>query len=98
MIAPTNKKSEFIAAFAAAIENKTFIKISLGKFRGQGEPSKAVATLVLLKDVPHLKLVTSLARKDETKTFPIRRRHRPYQIEDWRHLLERNAIYSEAGM
>src|SRR6185312_13817218 len=71
MIAPTNKKSEFIAAFSEAIENKTFIRISLGKFRGQGEPSKAVATLVLLKDVPHLKLVTSLARKDETKTFSI---------------------------
>ena len=36
-----------------------------------GEPSKAIATLVLLKDVPHLKLVTSLARKDDTKTFSI---------------------------
>src|SRR6185437_9165579 len=71
MIAPINKKSEFIAAFAAAIENKTFIKLSLGKFRGDGEPSRAVATLVLLKDVPHLKLVTRLARKDDTKTFSI---------------------------
>ena len=71
MTAPPNKKSEFIAAFSAAIENKTFIKLSLGKFRGDGEPSKAVATLVLLKDVPHLKLVTSLARKDDTKTFSI---------------------------
>lgn len=66
-----NPKSEFIAALAAALENGSFIRLTLGKYRGDGEPRKAVATLVLLKDVAHLKLVTSLARKDETKTFSI---------------------------
>jgi hypothetical protein len=66
-----DKRPAFISALAAALENKTFIKLTLGKFRGEGEPSKAVATLVLLKDVPHLKLVTSFSRKDETKTFSI---------------------------
>jgi hypothetical protein len=65
------QKSEFIAALAAALEGKTFIKLTLGKFRGEGEPGKAVATLVALKDIPHLKLVTSFARKDDTKTFSI---------------------------
>jgi hypothetical protein len=65
------QKAEFIAALAAALEARTFIKLTLGKFRGEGEPGKAVATLVALKDVPHLKLVTSFARKDETKTFSI---------------------------
>jgi hypothetical protein len=65
------KKAEFIRAFAGALNSKTFIKLTLGKFRGEGEPSKAVATLVMLKDVPHLKLVTRLARKDDTKTLSI---------------------------
>jgi len=65
------EKSAFISALAAALESNTFVRLTLGKFRGDGEPSKAVATLVLLKDVPHLKIVTSLARKDETKTFSI---------------------------
>jgi hypothetical protein len=63
------KKSEFFAALAAAIKDESFVRLTLGKFRGAGEPRKAVATLVLLKDVPHLKVVTSLARKDETKTL-----------------------------
>jgi hypothetical protein len=45
--------------------------LTLGKFRGVGESSKAVATLVLLKGRPHLKLVTSFARKDETKNFTL---------------------------
>ena len=66
-----DKKAAFVSALAAALDAKTFIKLTLGKFRGEGEPSKAVATLVALKDVPHLKLVTSLARKDDTKTFSI---------------------------
>jgi SAM-dependent methyltransferase len=43
----------------------------LGKFRGEGETRKAVATLASIKDKPQLKLVTSLPRKDETKTFAI---------------------------
>ena len=64
-----DKKAAFLAAVAEAIEKESFIKLALGKFRGEREPSKAVATLVLLKGRPHLKLVTSFARKDDTKTF-----------------------------
>jgi SAM-dependent methyltransferase len=71
MTRTNDKKAAFVAALAAALDAKTFIKLTLGKFRGEGEPSKAVATLVALKGVPHLKLVTSLARKDDTKTFSI---------------------------
>jgi hypothetical protein len=65
------EKATFIAALASAIEGGTFIKLTLGKFRGHGETSKAIATLVTLKNGPHLKVVTSLSRKDETKTFSI---------------------------
>ena len=65
------EKAAFIAAVASAIESGAFVKLTLGKFRGQGEASKAVATLVTLKNGPHLKIVTSLARKDETKTLSI---------------------------
>lgn len=64
-------KKAFVAALATALEKNTFIKLTLGKFRGEGEARKAVATVVLLKEVPHLKLVMSLPRKDETKTFSI---------------------------
>lgn len=64
-------KSAFMTALAAAIENGSFAKLALGKFRGKGETSKAIATIVTLKDAPHLKLVTSFPRKDETKTYKI---------------------------
>jgi hypothetical protein len=71
MTAADDKKAVFIAALAGAFEDKTFIKLVLGKYRGEGEPRKAVATLVLLKGAPHVKLVISLARKDDTKNFAI---------------------------
>ncbi|WP_245280022.1 SAM-dependent methyltransferase [Hyphomicrobium sp. 99] len=64
-------KHAFMAAFSAALDDGSFAKLALGKFRGKGEASKAVVTLVLLKDVPHLKVVTSFPRKDETKTYKI---------------------------
>jgi len=71
MSAADDKKAAFLAALAAALEDTTFVKLVLGKYRGEGEPRKAVATLVLLKGAPHLKLVTSFARKDDTKNFAI---------------------------
>lgn len=66
-----DKKTAFFAAVTQAIEQESFIRLTLGKFRGEGEPRKAAATLVLLKGKPHLKLVTSFTRKDETKNFTI---------------------------
>lgn len=71
MTSATDVKGEFISALAAAAEDGSFAKLALGKFRGEGDTRKAVATLVLIKDKPHLKLVTSYPRKDETKTFTI---------------------------
>jgi hypothetical protein len=66
---PGNAKDEFLASVKSSIEDATFAKLSLGKFRGEGESRKAVVTLVVLKDKPHLKFVTSFARKDDTKTL-----------------------------
>lgn len=71
MTSAADVKGEFIAALVSAAEDGSFAKLSLGKFRGEGEMRKAVVTLVLIKDKPHLKLVTSYPRKDETKTFSI---------------------------
>lgn len=71
MTAKSEERSTFISALASAIEHGAFVKLTLGKFRGQGETRKAIATLVALKSGQHLKVVTSLARKDETKTFTI---------------------------
>ncbi len=64
-------RAAFLAALTVAIDEMSFVKLSLGKFRGEGEARKAVATLVEIKGKPRLKLVTSFARKDETKTFAI---------------------------
>lgn len=71
MTAANEKKAEFLAALSEAIDRQSFIRLTLGKFRGSGEPSRAVATLILLKGNPHLKFVSSLPRKDVTKTFAI---------------------------
>lgn len=71
MTSPTDVKNEFIAALLSAVEDNSFAKMTLGKFRGEGDARKTVATLVLIKGKPHLKLVTSYSRKDETKTFTI---------------------------
>ena len=62
-------KQAFITAVSSALDDGSFAKLTLAKFRGKGEASKAVATLVMLKDLPHLKVVTSFPRKDETKTY-----------------------------
>lgn len=64
-------KFTFVTAVRGAIEDTSFAKLALGKFRGEGETRKAVATLVAIKGKSQLKLVTSFPRKDETKTFAI---------------------------
>jgi SAM-dependent methyltransferase len=64
-------KFTFVTAVRGAIDTHSFAKLALGKFRGEGEARKALATLVTIKDKPQLKLVTSFPRKDETKTFAI---------------------------
>ncbi|MBS0234775.1 MAG: SAM-dependent methyltransferase [Proteobacteria bacterium] len=64
-------KFSFVKAVREAIDDTSFAKLTLGKFRGEGEERKAVAILVVIKDRPQLKFVTSFPRKDETKTFAI---------------------------
>jgi hypothetical protein len=54
-----------------AIEDKTFVKLTLGKYRGAGEPQKAIATLILLKGQPHLKFVTRRGHSEETKNVSV---------------------------
>ncbi|MGO4684887.1 class I SAM-dependent methyltransferase [Hyphomicrobium sp. 2TAF46] len=71
MTSDGDAKQAFMTALSAALDDGSFAKLTLGKFRGEGEASKAVATLVMLKDVPHLKVVTSFPRKDETKTYKV---------------------------
>jgi hypothetical protein len=73
MTTEEHPKFAFVSALRDAIADESFAKLSLGKFRGEGETRKAIATLVATKDKPQLKLVTSYPRKDETKTFDIAR-------------------------
>ena len=42
MTAPNDKKAAFLSGLAQALEDKTFVKLALGKYRGQGEPRKSV--------------------------------------------------------
>ena len=67
----TNDKAIFIDVIAASILAGTFVRVTLGKFRGQGEAQKVVATLVTLKGSHNLRIVTSHARRDETQNYPV---------------------------
>ena len=67
----SDDKTTFIDAIAASIAAGTFVRVTLGKFRGQGEAQKVVATLVTLKGAPNLRLVTSHARRDVTQNYSI---------------------------
>jgi SAM-dependent methyltransferase len=64
-------KDVFLAAARSSLDAGTFVRITLGKFRGQGEPQKMVASPVTLEGEAQLKVVTSLARKDVTKNYAI---------------------------
>jgi hypothetical protein len=62
-----DEKASFIAAARGAIADGTFVRITLGKYRGNGDVQKAVASLVMLKEAPHLRIVLSEARRDVTE-------------------------------
>jgi SAM-dependent methyltransferase len=62
-------KETFLAAIHASLDAGTFVRITLGKFRGAGDAQKIVVTRVTLKGKDQLKFVTSLARKDVTQNF-----------------------------
>ena len=63
-------KSEFLAAVAQSMAAETFVRLTLGKYRGPGDAEKVVVTPVTIKGDVLLKFVTSRARQDVTKNYP----------------------------
>jgi Methyltransferase domain len=60
-------KSAFLDAVRASLDDASFLKISLGKYRGGGEEQRCTVARVLLKDVPHLRFVTRRGTQDLTE-------------------------------
>jgi Methyltransferase domain len=60
---------DFSVALAQSLGDGTFVRVTLGKYRGTGDATKVVVTPVVIKGAPHLKFVTSHARKDVTANF-----------------------------
>lgn len=61
----------FIDAARSSLSDGTFVRITLGKYRGPRDVQKAAISLVMLKDVPHLRIVTSESRRDVTGNFSV---------------------------
>ncbi len=61
------EKVEFLEAVRASIGDATFIKLTLGKYRGDGEERHCVASLVVLKDVPHVRFQTRRGKQEFTE-------------------------------
>jgi SAM-dependent methyltransferase len=64
-------KATFLSRVEESLAAGTFVRMTLGKYRGAGDAHKVVATPVTLKDKPQLKFVTSHARQDVTQNFAI---------------------------
>jgi SAM-dependent methyltransferase len=64
-------KEAFLAAIQASVADGTFVRLTLGKFRGDGEPQKIAVTRVILKGAEYLKFVTSMSRNDATQNTTI---------------------------
>ena len=62
-----SEKAEFLDAVRASIGDATFIKLTLGKYRGDGEERHCVASLVVLKDGPHVRFQTRRGKQDFTE-------------------------------
>lgn len=67
----TPDKDVFLAAVAESANDATLARITLGKYRGTSDAQKVVVTPVTIKGAPHLKFVTSHARKDITQNYAI---------------------------
>jgi SAM-dependent methyltransferase len=67
----TGETSSFVEMARQALADGTFVRITLGKYRGPGDVQKAVIALVTLKEARHLRVVTSQSRKDVTEIFPV---------------------------
>lgn len=64
-------KAAFLALIAPAVADGSFVRVSLGKYRGGGDEEKTIVTRVDLKGVPHLKFVRSAGRKETTENFSV---------------------------
>ncbi|NOT71676.1 MAG: SAM-dependent methyltransferase [Hyphomicrobium sp.] len=64
-------KDTFLAGFEASISAGTFVRLTLGKYRGAGDAEKIVLTPVAIKGAAMLKAVTSHARKDVTQNYAV---------------------------
>lgn len=62
-----DERETFVETVREAVGSGTFVRVTLGKYRGSEDVKKAVLTLVTLKDVPHLRFVTSTSRQDKTE-------------------------------
>lgn len=65
------ENAELIGGLRTCLADGTFLKITLGKYRGVGETRKCVGTLVMYKGVPHVRLVTSRGTQDHTEHAPV---------------------------
>ena len=61
------EKSAFLEAVRASFAAGTFLKLALGKFRGEGPESRCTVTRVMLKDVPHVRFVTRRGTQELTE-------------------------------
>ncbi len=61
----------FLDAVGAAFADATFVRVSLGKFRGKGEASKLVVSRVTLKTGDSLRFVVTAGRKETTDNLSL---------------------------
>ncbi len=62
-------KAAFIAAARAALDAQSFVKLSLGKPRGETDLKKILITPVVVRDQPMMRTVSTHATKDITKNL-----------------------------
>ncbi len=62
-------KATFLAALRASLADGTFLKANLSKYRGSGEAARCAISRVVLKGVPHLRLVTRQGTQEATQNF-----------------------------
>ena len=65
----SSDKHTFLAALDASLAAGTFVRLTLGKYRGTGDAERIVVTPVTIKGTAMLKAVTSHTRKDVTQNY-----------------------------
>ena len=66
-----SEHAQFLEAVRASIEDGSFAKLTLGKYRGDSVPQKGVASLVMVRGARHLRVVISQPKKDLTRNYAI---------------------------